>query len=160
MLLTLNGLHKSKTNTYLSVFSRGVTNSAMIVLKSSPTVSLLPEWGKIFLDRVKDTVFYALDCTWGPKRMRYIADSWIMENLLTQKGNLCLKSFCAYNICFCCICDSSCKYCHQSKARFSEITKIPAETVTRAKKEKTTTCPRDLGSAKEFRLWTLACQVC
>lgn len=56
-----------------------------------------------------------------------------MENLLTLKGNLCLKNIWAYNICFCCICDFSCKYCCQSKAKFPEMTEIPAEEVTRAK---------------------------
>lgn len=75
---------------------------------------LLPEWGKYFLLHIKYAVFFALDCILGLKRINHIVCSWIMESLLTWKGNLCSKNFCVYNICFCCICDFSCIYCYQS----------------------------------------------
>lgn len=83
-----------------------------LLLKGSQTTSLLPERGKFFLLHIKDTVFYALVCIWGPKRINHIAYSWIMESLLPLKGNLCSKKFCVYNICFCWTCDFICKYCH------------------------------------------------
>lgn len=85
-----------------------------LLLKSSQTMSLLPEWGKYFLLHIKYAVFFALDCILGLKRINHIACSWIMESLLTLKGNLCSKKFCVYDICFCCICDFSCIYCYQS----------------------------------------------
>lgn len=66
----------------------------------------------------------------------YIVYSLIMESLLMLKGNLWLKNICAYHIYFYCICDFSCKYCHQSKAKFSEMAELPAEEMTRATKRK------------------------
>lgn len=147
--LNLNDLHNAKANTHLFFCPEGVASSAVIASEKLTNNFISIKVGKILsLSHLGCCTFYfGLHMRSKKNKLHSLQlNNW---KVLTPKGTLNLKNI-STQICFCCICDFSFKYCHQSNDELPEMAEASAKRW--ANKVKATTSPQDLGSAKEFRL--------